>query len=76
MLKMNQEKRAELLHKEALCTDPEGDEVLVGLTLAESHFFLAHEEQPLESHAQAETAVYLQLKHNHLVARSHRLLDH
>jgi len=74
MLKMDDDKRASLVQKGALEIDGDGDEVLTGLSLAESHFFLVYEEHPAETHSAAETAVYLQLKHKHLVARTAPLL--
>lgn len=74
MLMLDTVKRAALLQKEAIWVDADGDEVLAGLTLSESHFFLAYEEHPVEAHPPPETAMYLQLKHKHLVARSSALM--
>lgn len=39
MLMLDTVKRAALLQKEAIWVDADGDEVLAGLTLSESHFF-------------------------------------
>jgi hypothetical protein len=74
MLNLNDGQRSELLLRGALTVDEDGDEVLLGLTLAESHFFLTFEEQPVETHATGETVLYYQLKHKHLAARSAALL--
>lgn len=74
MLHLNDVRRSELLLRGALTVDDDGDEVLVGLTLAESHFYLTFEEHPVETHESGETALYYQLKYKHLAARSAVLL--
>lgn len=74
MLDLDDARRSELLLRGALTVDDDGDEVLVGLTLAESHFYLTFEEHPVETHDTGETSLYYQLKHKHLAARSATLL--
>jgi hypothetical protein len=75
MLNLTDERRRELHDRGALTVDSDGDEVLVGLTLSESHFFLIMEEDPLELHATGELALYYQLKHKHLCTRSAAIMD-
>ncbi|MRW82905.1 hypothetical protein GJ698_02220 [Pseudoduganella sp. FT26W] len=75
MLHLDEERRSDLLDKGALTVGADGDEVLVGLSLAESHFYLMYEENPIEAHDTGETALYLQLKHKHLAARGAALLN-
>jgi len=44
MLALDDAQRQELMAKRALTVDEAGDEILVGLTLAESHFYLVRSE--------------------------------
>jgi hypothetical protein len=74
ILNLTDVQRSELVLRKALTVDDDGDEVLVGLTFAESKFFLAFEEYPVEIHATGETVLYYQLKHNHLKACSAAIL--
>lgn len=74
MLDLDDARRSELILRGALTIDDDGDEVLAGLTLAESHFYLVFEEHPVETHDTGETSLYYQLKHKHLAARAATLL--
>jgi len=74
MLDIDATTRAKLRASGSLVLDQDGDEVFAGLTLAESLFFWEWEKDPDDGHASAEAALYLELKHKHLVARSAGLL--
>lgn len=73
MLNLNETLRDRLLATGALVVDEDGDEVLAGLTVAESKFFLFYEIDPRDGYASAETNLYFELRHKHLVARCERL---
>jgi hypothetical protein len=75
MLDLSDKRRRDLRDRRALTVDDEGDEVLLGLTVAESHFYLCFEHHPLEAHAGGEAAIYYQLKHKHLTARCRANID-
>ena len=60
----------------ALMTNDEGDDVLIGLTVSESNYFLKWEAQAHDSLSHAEASLYLLLKQRHLLARSSGLLEH
>jgi hypothetical protein len=75
MLKLDDAMRQKLIVKHALAIDQHGDEVLLGLNQSESHFFLAFEEDPVESHPTGEIALYFLLKHKHLKARTELLIE-
>jgi len=74
MLDIDATTRAKLRASGSLVLDQDGDEVFAGLSLAESLFFWEWEKDPDDGHASAEAALYLELKHKHLVARSAGLL--
>lgn len=69
MLDLDDGRRRDLVDRRALTVDDEGDEVLRGLTVAESYFFLRFEQYPFQAHTGGEAAIYYQLKHKHLTAR-------
>ncbi len=74
MLELDDMARTRLLASGALTVDAGGDEVFVGLTVAESDFFLSFEPVAGNGHDSAENTLYLTLKHKHLVARHGALL--
>jgi len=53
--------------------DIDGDEVLVGLTAAETAFILSYPIPTTYHGSAAETLLCLQLRRRHLLARLHRL---
>lgn len=75
MLNLTDERRRELLNRGALTVDADGDEVLVGLTLAETHVYLLFEEHPSQPHTSGELSVFYQLKHKHLCARGAKIMS-
>lgn len=74
MLDLSDEQRRELMHRGALTSNADGHEVLVGLTLAESRFYIAYGRVEQSDPASDETTLYYQLKHKHLSARIGTLL--
>lgn len=70
MLDIDDAKRSDLILKGALTVDRGGDETLTGLSLAETHAFLALEKQGHTELSPVEMEHYLKLKHKHLAARS------
>lgn len=75
MLTLNDELRTRLRALHALTINDEGGEIFVGLTVAESIFYLAHIAQPDRDTSAAEQTLYLQLRHKHLLARRASLLS-
>lgn len=73
MLDLDDTTRTRLRAKGTLIVDDEGDEVLAGLTVAESQFLLLFEQHPSVGFASAESSLYFHLKHKHLMARCARI---
>ena len=70
MLDIDDAQRSDLLLKGALTVDQDGDEVLTGLSLAETYLFLTFESHATAELSPTEVGHYLQLKHKHLAARA------
>lgn len=66
MLYLSDVERKELTSRHALSEDDDGDEVLSGLTVGESHFVMAFQCFPFELHTTAEGNIYLQLHAKHI----------
>lgn len=61
--------RAWLTALGCLETDDEGDEVLAGLTVSESSFFVRHQLRAASMSGDAERFIFEQLKQRHLAAQ-------
>lgn len=73
MLRMDERQKLLLQTIGALERDIDGDEVLVGLTAAETAFVLSYPIPSSAGGSVAETLLCLQLRRRHLLARLHRL---
>jgi hypothetical protein len=74
VLNLTEKQRTELSHRHALTVDAEGDEVLLGLTSAESTFYLILDKAPSEIQDAGERAIFYRLKLKHLYARSDEIM--
>lgn len=74
MLKLNEQLRSRLRAIHALTINAEGEEVFLGLTAAESIFYLARIANPDGTTSAAEQTLYWQLKYKHLRARTSSIL--
>ena len=70
---MNDRQKLLLQSVGALERDIDGDEVLVGLTAAETAFVLSYPIPAIHHGSAAETLLCLQLRRRHLLARLDRL---
>ncbi|NGZ86218.1 hypothetical protein [Duganella aceris] len=70
MLALQEIARSRLRLMGALAVDREGEEVLAGLSVAESVFFLSFNDEPDDGNETAENLLFLSLQHRHLVARA------
>lgn len=59
----------------ATTINDEGDEVLAGLTVFESQFFLSFNQAPNDGHSIAESNLFVHLRRRHIVAWSTQLLE-
>ncbi|WP_377705270.1 hypothetical protein [Pseudoduganella sp. UC29_71] len=69
MLDLSTQERGLLIRLGALIVDAEGEEVLAGLTVAESNFLVAQRSGPILAAEQAEHWLYQQILEAHLRAR-------
>lgn len=74
MLDLDDKTLATLRASGALTIDQDGEWVLVGLTRAESEFFLLFEQDPGDGDASSGNNLYLELRHKHLLARNAAVL--
>jgi hypothetical protein len=70
MLALHEIARSRLRLMGALAVDRDGDEVLAGLSVAESEFFLSFDNEPEDGCETAENLLFLSLQHRHLIART------
>jgi hypothetical protein len=76
MLKIDEKLRADLHHKGALTVDARGEEVLVGLSYAETILYISFFESLMTTEVSGAADAYKELQFRHFAARAAKINGH